>query len=340
MISVWIRFVVCVAVIAIAGTRLTKYGDIIATKTGLGGLWIGLVLLAIITSLPELFTGISAVAIVKAPDLTIGNLLGACAFCLLNLALLDIVFRSDSPLLTQASRTHRLSAGLSMALVAVAVGSIFISLRNPELGRLGWVGIYTPIIILLYLIVMRVVFNYERGQRVQTHRDREASLRYEHISLGRTYLYFAIATVFVIGAGIWLATIGEDIAEATGWGESFVGSLFLAFTTALPEIMVSYSALRLGAVDMCIANLIGSNLFDITIIGIVDLIYEQPILAAVLEPESHIVIGIAVLLMTGILIAGLFSRPRGKTPLRVTWYAPLMVVVFIVGFYLNFTLSH
>ena len=77
---VWLKFAVCCAVILVAGTRLSKYGDVIAEKTGMGRVWIGAVLLAAVTSLPELMTGISSVAFVGEPNLTIGDLFGSNLF--------------------------------------------------------------------------------------------------------------------------------------------------------------------------------------------------------------------------------------------------------------------
>ncbi len=77
---VWVKFIFCILAIFFSGRKIARYGDVIAEKTGLGGVWIGLILLALITSLPELFNGVSAVIIVDAPDLTVGNLLGANAF--------------------------------------------------------------------------------------------------------------------------------------------------------------------------------------------------------------------------------------------------------------------
>ena len=92
MLLVWLKFIVCVLLILFAGRNVAKYGDIIADKTGLGGLWIGVVLVAMATSLPELFTGISAVTLLKAPDLAVGDVFGANTFNLLNLALLDVAY--------------------------------------------------------------------------------------------------------------------------------------------------------------------------------------------------------------------------------------------------------
>ncbi len=330
MVLLWIKFAVCVAIIAIAGNRVAKYGDVIAVETGLGRVWIGVVLLAVVTSLPELFTGISAVALVEAPDLAIGDLFGSNAVNLLIIALLDIAYRG-SPLLGVASRGLRLTAWLSMVLVVFAAACIFISIHFSNLG-IGWIGIYTPIIILLFLFMIGMIFNYERHHPSATV---EVKLGDESLSLHRTYLYFAVAALFVIGAGIWLAFIGGEIVEITGWEESLVGTLFIAFTTSLPEIVVSFSALRSGAIDLSIGNIIGSNLFNMAIIGIVDLFYwEGPVLAAV--SGDHIFTALIVLVMTGVFIAGLTLQPQRKTPLGISWYALALMGVFIVGTYVNF----
>ncbi|MDI6815466.1 MAG: hypothetical protein QMC90_05260, partial [Dehalococcoidales bacterium] len=160
MLLVWLKFAVCVAIIFVAGIRVAKYGDIIAEKTGLGELWVGVVMVAMATSLPELFTGISAVTWADAPDVTIGDLFGANTFNLLNLALLDILCQRG-PLLTAATgRGHMLTAGLSLVLVSFAGASIFLSGQLSGLD-IGWIGIYTPIIFLLYLGMVRMIFSFE-----------------------------------------------------------------------------------------------------------------------------------------------------------------------------------
>ncbi|MEK7789952.1 MAG: sodium:calcium antiporter, partial [Planctomycetota bacterium] len=82
----WFGFIVCTAVIVYSGTKLAKYGDIIAEKTGLGRMWIGVVLMASVTSLPELVTGISSVTYAGVPDIAVGDVLGSCVFNMLILA--------------------------------------------------------------------------------------------------------------------------------------------------------------------------------------------------------------------------------------------------------------
>ena len=325
---VWFKFVVCILIIFFSGRKVARYGNIIAEKTGLGEVWIGLILLAIITSLPELFNGVSAVVIVDSPDLTIGNLLGANAFNLLNLALLDISCRNSS-LLAVASRTHQLTTWFSLLMVLLVAISVFINIRFPALG-IGWIGWYTPAIILGYLIFVRVIYFFEQRQSF----PQETGLKYEEENTGRTYLHFVMGGAIIIGAGIWLAIIGDEIAIVYGWGESFVGSLLLAFTTTLPEITISFTAMRMGAKDMAIANMLGSNLFNMAIIPVDDLLYlKSPILVAV--SENHLITAFVVLVMTLLFIAGLRFKPERF--LRVSWCSLALIGLFLIGAYFSFT---
>ena len=327
---VWVKFIVCILIIFFFGRKVAKYGDVIADRTGVGGVWVGLILLAVVTSLPELFTGISAVTLVGIPDLTIGNLFGANSFNLLNLALLDIVFR-DGSFTRVVSPSQRLLAWFSLVLVVVAAVSIFISQRFSPLG-IGWIGWYSPLIILLYLVFARLLFRYERRQIS----NQVAKLGYVGMSLKKTYIYFAISAVFIIGAGTWLAMIGDEIATVYGWGKNFVGALFLAFTTSLPEITVSFTAMRIGAVDMAIANMTGSNLFNMTIIAVDDLFYlKGPVLASV--SENNLITALLVIIMTLIFVAGLRFRP--KRLFRLNWCNVSLIVLFLVGAYLSFSLA-
>ena len=327
---IWLKLIVCILIVLFAGRHVARYGDIIAERTGMGRVWMGVIAIAAITSLPELFTGISAITIVKAPDLTVGNLIGANAFNMFNLALLDIYHRNES-MIAVASQTHRLTALYSLLLVVFIGVCIYISTSFYDMA-IGWIGWYTPVILLIYVLSIRHIFLHEKQQP-----PREQVNLYDTVmSMRRVYIVFVVSAVFIIGSGIWLATIGDEIALATGWGQSFVGGLLLAFTTTLPEITVSFTAMRIGAIDMAVANLIGSNLFNLTIISIIDIIYTKgPILANV--SQSHLVVAAAVVLMTILFIIGLRVRPRRFY--RLNWLNISLVALFIISAYLNFVLS-
>lgn len=124
----WLKLAACAAAIGIAGPLLIRYGDAIAQLTGLSRSWIGLVLLATATSLPELFTGISAVTVADAPNIAVGNALGACIFNLAMLVLLDELSR-DEPMYRRVDQGHILTAGFGVIMLGTVGASLLLS-RN------------------------------------------------------------------------------------------------------------------------------------------------------------------------------------------------------------------
>ncbi|MFB0557383.1 MAG: sodium:calcium antiporter [Dehalococcoidia bacterium] len=330
---VWLKFVLCLAIILFAGTKLARYGDAIAEKTGLGRIWIGLVLIAAITTMPELVTSMSSVALVSppSPDLALGTLFGSCLFNLSILALLDILHRS-TPVLTEASPRHTASAGWGILLIAIGAGGILAGARFSGLA-LGWVAVPSIIIVVVYLVGMRQMFLSERGHRSSTAKT--DSLQYKEILAKTAYLRFALAAAAVIGAGIWLAFIGDQIGQTTGWGASFVGSLFLAITTSAPELVVATAAVRIGAIDMAVADVLGANMLDITIVFPVDLFYTK---GAVLSSVSgsHLITAAVVVVMNLLVIAALKLQRRRKTFIVISWYAVALMGLYIFGVYALF----
>lgn len=325
---VWIKFFLCVVIILFAGTKLARYADAIAEKTGLGRLWIGFLFLGFVTSMPELATAVSSVALVGLPDLALGTLFGSSAFNLVILALLDMLHRG-SPLLSRASRAHILSAGLGILLLIVTAVSILAGEEFSGLA-LGWVGLPSIIIIVLYLVGIRLMFSLERKRQLAA--PQAESLLYSDFSTRAAYFKFALAAVAIIGAGIWLSFVGDEIATTYNWSDSFVGSLFLAITTSMPELAVTIAAIRLGAIDMAIADILGANMINTAKIFIADLFYTQgSILSSV--SSVHLIMATVAVVMSLIVIAGLrFPRER-KTFGVISWYGPLLIGLYIFGAY-------
>ena len=329
---VWFKFALCLAIILFAGIKLARYGDAIAEKTGLGRVWIGLVLLAGITSMPELVTGVSSAGLVGSADLALGTILGSCSLNLAIIALLDILY-ARTPVLSVASPNHMASAGWGILLVALAGGAVLAGERLSELA-LGWVGIPSILILMLYLVVMWWMFRRERDRQVALAVG--TSSAYKELPAKKVYLRFALAGMAVIGAGIWLSFIGNEIALTTGWDATFVGSLFLAITTSMPELVVCIAALRLGAVDMAIANILGSNMLNLALIAPVDVFYTKgPILSA--ASVSNLVTAAVVIVMNLIVIAGLRFGQRRKILVASSWYSPALVGLYILVAYVLFT---
>lgn len=322
---VWFKFAACVAIILFAGTRLTRYGDALAEKTGWGRLWIGLVLLAAITSMPELVAGLGSAGLVGLPNLAMGDIMGSCMFNLLILAMMDIFYRRDS-LLELASTQHIPMAGVGIVLIAVAAGGIWQGDTAPSLGS-GWVGAGGIAIPVLYMLGVWWVFRREQKAKVEWATP--VAPQYAHLPAKTVYIRLAASAAAVVGAGIWLAYIGDELSLAYQLNTSFVGSLFLAVSTSLPEIVVTFAALRLGAVDMAIANILGSNMFNMAIIGPVDLAYERgPLLASV--SRVHMTTALLSIAMSAVVIIALRFRHRGRI-MPVGWYTPVLIGLYAFG---------
>jgi len=338
MLLILLKFAICVAVIFFSGKRVARYGDIIAEKTGLGGLWIGVILVAIATSLPEIFTGVGSTVFVNAPDLTVGNLFGANAYNLLNISLLDFL-NKGSPLLSSVSIGQLLTAGLSLIPLLIACIGIFLSIRLPQLSFMN-ISLYSILILIAYLVAIRAIFRFERSRQQilrELKKEEEILLKYNNISLKKACILYGVFAIMIAGAGIWLAYIGEELAKALSLGQNFVGSLFLGFATTLPEITVSVAALRIGAKELAVANMLGSNLFNMPVIFINDALYRKAPIFQFLS-QQHIFTGFIVALMTIIVGTGLILKPKKKTKLGLSNYAIALITVFILGTYLNFIL--
>jgi len=325
---VWLKFLLCLVIILFAGTKLARYGDAIAKKTGLGGIWIGLMLLAAITSMPELVTGVSSAALVGLPDLAMGTLLGSCLFNLTILALLDIL-HPRTPVLSEARLQHIVLAGVGILLIAVAAVSIFAGERLSGL-RLGWVGVPSIIILILYLVAVWRMLRFERKQAAQ--RLETTPSQYEGMPVKTMWFKFALAAIAVIGTGIWISFIGDEIAGTYGWSASFVGSLFLAISTSMPELVVTVTALRLGAIDMAVADILGANMLDMAHLFIVDLFFSQGLILSSVS-STHLTTAVVAVVMSLLVIVGLRFRQKRKTFTVISWYGPLLIGLYIFGVY-------
>jgi len=333
---VWVKFVASLAIILFAGTKLARYGDALAEKTRLGQIWIGLLLLAFITSVPELSTGIGAVTLVSdkelAPDLAIGTIMGSCIFNVLIVAWLDVIHRRE-PILSRASSNHMISALVGIVLIGLAALSIFGGEKIAGLA-LGWLGLPSIVVIVVYLIGVRWTLHSARD--MQSASPQASREQYQDMGMREVWVKFILAAGAVIGSGIWLALIGEEISDTTGLGAGFVGSLFLAVSTSMPELALTTAALRIGAIDLAVADVVGANMINIAKIFIIDIFYtDGSILSAV--SKSQITTALVAIGMSLVVLIALRFRQRRKTFFVISWYGVILVALYIYGAYALYT---
>jgi cation:H+ antiporter len=190
----------------------------------------------------------------------------------------------------------------------------------------------------LYAIGGKMIAGLEKERMGEVLEKEAIEEGYASISIQKTYVVFVLSGIAVIVLGIWLASIGDRLAATTGLSRSFVGNLFLALTTSLPEIAASLTAIRLGAIDLAIGNVLGSNLFNIMLFSIYDLVDGRGNFWASLT-NSNAFAAVMTMMMTGVVIISLMYRASPKTPYRFSWdglalagmYLGSIAILFFLG---------
>ena len=308
--NLWFQFAICASVILYAGSQLSNYADVIADKTGLSKGWIGLVLLATITSLPELVTGISSVTLHALPDMAVSGTIGSCMFNMVIIGLLD-TFSKKRPISWIIHQGHILSAGFGIVMMGFVAIDILFGKYLPILTQMNAMDPLSFAFVAVYLIAMKLIFSYERSKLKAYVAETSEAMKENNSSLARAIAIFSFNAVLIVAAACYLPALGEDIGKVTGWGQSFIGSSFIAITTSLPELVVSFTAARRGSFDMAVANLLGSNLFNIVILAIVDFCYlKAPLLRVV--SQANTLTALTAMISMGIVVIALTYRSEKK----------------------------
>lgn len=354
----WINlaiFVVASAVVWYSGTRLAAYADVIAERTGLGQAFIGLLLLATATSLPEVATTVTATLIGNVP-LVVGNLLGGVSMQTVILAVMDAVVVTRGALTRRTPEPALLLQGLMLVLLLTLVLTSIALGGGPALFH---VGVGTLALVVIYPAGTYLSQRYERhprwrplapampgeggsgsdsgqveqaegdqGRQIPTHRAASRQ-RYEETATSTIMGFFALGAAAILAAGWAIAQAGDALAKQTGIGDSLVGFVLVAVATSLPEVSTTLSAARLGAYGMAVANIFGGNAFDTMFLFVADVLYRDgPVLAAV-ESWAAFAAGLGIVL-TCLYLWGLVER-SDRTVARIGVDSALVVILYLLG---------
>lgn len=323
-----LAFLLLGALIYVLGSRLARSADVIAETTGLGRAWIGVVLLAASTSLPEIATDVNA-SLLRVPDIGVGDLMGSTLANMLILAVLDLVYAKRRILQTVAVN-HAVVGLLGISLTALAA----IAVAAGGFGRVGPVGLETLLIAALYLAGMRYFYRLTREGMTSDIEPRQQLQLGEDVALRRRRAIwnFAAAAIVLAATAPLLVVSAEAVSAETGLSQTFIGTLLVGFTTSFPEIAATVAAVRMGALDLAVGNIFGSNAFNMCVLLFMDLAYTGgPVLAHV--SSAHLLTAqLAVLCMSfGIMaIMGRLQRRAGTARLQ----SVLIVLCYGAGIWL------
>lgn len=327
----WIEFFISAIVIILAGIRLTKYADKLSEQTSIGKAWIGILLLGFVTSLPEAVTSLFSVVSLQASDLALGNLLGSNNFNPMLFVVMDIAYRKESiNTLFDPKRSHYYAAFIALIFTVFIIFELMFSSEFLFL-QIGSLGLGSILILVFYFIGMKMLSGIDGVQRHEVLAETQ-----EKVALSVIWLNILISAAVVVGGAIFLANSADEIAVQTGLGRTFVGSIFLAIVTSLPEMVVSLSALKLGAVDLAIGNIFGSNMTNLFIVGLCDIFNKTGSLYQGVS-KTHIATAILSIILT-LLALGKVSSKKTVRLFGVSRYSIVMTICFVIGTYLLYTL--
>jgi cation:H+ antiporter len=333
-------FALAAGAVWVAGIRLSDTTDVLLERFGLGQALGGLILLAVVTNLPEIAITASA-SLSGELGIAVGNILGGIAIQTAVLVLVDAFgVRGGRPLSYRA-------ASLSLVLEGtLVIGVLAVTVMSSQLpssvifGRVTPGGLLIVVcwgagIVLLYKAQTRLPWSEEReppgSQRVpkgtaRARKDRDA--RNKGISTNQTLAFFAVASVITLVAGVALEQSGEIIAGRIGMNGILFGSTVLAAATALPEVSTGLASAKLGDYQLAISDIFGGNAFLPVLFFLAGLLSGQAVFPELRDTDMYL-IGLGVVL-TCVYIFGLIFRPR-RTVLRMGLDSLVVLALYLLG---------
>jgi cation:H+ antiporter len=317
-----LSFLASGAGVCVLGVALARCADVIAERTRIGGVWIGTVLLAGATSLPELGTSVSAVGL-DAANLAVGNLFGSSMANMLILALVDLLLRRER-LLSRVAFDHALAASVAIGLNALAAMFIVV-------GSERAIWRVSPASLLLfgaYLAGTRVLYRNALGGGAPAA-AREAGA--PAMSLARAGQLFALAALGLLAVTPAFAWSAHGVATVTGLGDTFVGTWAVGLSTSLPELVASLAAVRRGAFDLAVGNLFGSNAVNMALFLPLDLVEAGSVFQGL--DLAHAASALLAVVLMALSLAAILYRAKRRFGM-VEPDSALVLLAYLVGLWL------
>ncbi|HRX84627.1 MAG TPA: hypothetical protein P5572_06355 [Phycisphaerae bacterium] len=328
---------VAAVIVIIAATLLAGLCDRLADERGLGRAFIGMLLLATVTSLPEVVAGATSGAI-GAVDMAFGAVYGSCSFNIVIIVIMNLVLAGGGSVLSGARPTQLLSSSfgivmITLSLLAIATVDKFQGHAHVQQGI--EIGMCVAVIA-TYMFCMRLIHRFERREAVDLPLDKRIPPN------AATIPRIVLVALVTIAAAWWLTKTGDVLAEhpidALGGkplGKTVVGLCFLAVATSLPEIAASIASVRMNNLDMALGNVFGSNMFNILVLPVAKLtafMHGDKLMMSGpgFSPNLTLLSGLLPVLLTAVAIAGIVYRTQRKV-LRLGFDSVLLLLIYVAG---------
>ncbi|HAI29169.1 MULTISPECIES: sodium:calcium antiporter [unclassified Thalassospira] len=322
-----LTFAVCTLIIGFAGTRLAGVAVKLAERTGMGQIIAGALFVGMSTSLPGSVLSVTT-AWQGHTDLAIGNALGGIAAQTTFLAIADLFYRKGNLEHAAASATGLAQTTLLVSMLSVPV----LAYAGPD-----WTFLHIhPASILLFIIygfglsLLSEIRDEPMWHPKKTDLTEEDAKQDGHDSHPETsarlwaeFLAFALLTAV---AGHIIGQAGLAIVAKTGISETAVGTFLTAISTSFPEFVSAIAAVRIGAVNLAVGDIIGGNAFDVLFLAASDIAYREGSIYAAFSNQHLFTIAL-VILMSGVLLLGMLNRERRGMG-NIGWESVAMLALY------------
>lgn len=289
---IYAAYLLVAAAVTFLSVKAADYVDWIDKKTSLSGAFIGGIMLSAVTSLPELFTSISSTLLLHEPGLCIGNILGSDLFNLLVLAVLVIIYSRSF------SQAHT-AAGHQIVLLTVIAGYAAIVLNM--FGILNFDLFTVNITSILLMICYIISVKFLSGEESSSSDDGDDI----PLTLSQILFRFVLVSVGIVVLSILISKTTDIISDRLNLGKGLAGALFMGIATSLPELSSTISLFRKKNYDIAVGNIVGSNIFNLIILSVCDILYTGTGLYDFSDPKT-----------ANLLIFGAIAMPLALITLR------------------------
>ena len=269
---IFLIYAIIAAGVTFLSVKAADYVDLIDKKTSLSGAFIGGIMLSAVTSLPELFTSLSSTLLLDEPGLCIGNILGSDLFNLSALAVLIVVF-SRSFAVADIAHSHQ----NVLWLLLVAYGALALNMMGILSVELFTVSITSVILIACYAASVK----HLSGEEAESS-DEDSN----PLTLKQVLIRFAFVAVGIVVLSVLISQVTDMLAEELNLGKSMAGALFMGVATSLPELSSTITLFRKKSFDIAVGNIVGSNIFNLIILSVSDILYTGTGLYDFSDPKT------------------------------------------------------
>lgn len=312
---IYIIYLIVAALVTFMSIKASEYVDMLDKTTALSGAFLGGILLSAVTSLPEFFTSISSTLMLDQPGLCIGNILGSNLFnyAMLSVFILTAVVKFAN---CRLSEIHFI-----VAVSVVAMGLLIVCNKYGILSfEIGTVSVTSVIIILLYVLTVWIM--YKKGGTSESDDDGEP------VTLSRKQILtrFIIVSIGIVGFSILLTYITDELSVRLNLGKTVAGAIFLGVATSLPETASTFTLFRMKSYDIAVGNIVGSCLFNFTILSVADFFYRGGGIYNIADPST---MNLIIFASAASVLAAVLMKFRSKM-------TSILCPIGILGCYIGF----